>query len=76
MIGAIKGTPAGKSPGPGGFTPKSFAILLGPFLCKVFNSTSDGCPFPNQSLEATFHSYPQARKGPHGVWQLAAYLVD
>lgn len=65
VIGAIKGTPAGKSPGPDGFTPKfykSFESLLGPFLCKVLIGISDGCPLPNQSLEATITVIPKPGK--------------
>ncbi|KAM4012535.1 LOW QUALITY PROTEIN: uncharacterized protein ACNLHF_004788 [Anomaloglossus baeobatrachus] len=63
----IKNTPAGKSPGPDGFSPafyKIFQELLTPFLTKVFNAISETTPFAAQSLEAHITVLPKPGKDP------------
>lgn len=65
VVCAIKETPAGKSPGPDGFTPKFYKVFapqLSAFLSKVYNSIDSDCPFPTQALEATVTVIPKPGK--------------
>lgn len=75
----IKDFPLGKSPGPDCINNtfyKTFADLLLPFLCKVFNTISPISPSAPQSLEAYISVLPKPSKDPTACTNISLINVD